>query len=353
MDPHFWLVHQHSWRCFSKGAGETINRSEFRLNILAHYSKIFTDSTVRGREAQIWADQVMTGIHLPAHVSQDVPFSKLSLIITLITVSGTATAVNGLLISLCHELWLSDLIWAAWLWAAEELSSHIPCEAVSNSSCPQWGPSLLSGLPLSQQRAAPLWRWVLCVRAGPDLSQNKPQREGVRIFNKETGSCMWRMNLSLRVALHWLTGIIIFGLKWGTKVSPEAIRPCWLFSLSFPGEIFLWNLEQCRQNVAEACSSQSVGYSTLCGISTGAVPPMLKLYLSTALKQTKKSIIKIEKRLSVSLNLREVSPFMVAEICSHTTLSKPSGYFPAAPFSWSSSGPAWGLPSPPSCSPFL
>lgn len=69
MDPYFSLVHQHSWRWFNKGAGETIKRSESRLKILAHYSKIFTDSTVRGREAQIWADQVMTGIHLPAHMS--------------------------------------------------------------------------------------------------------------------------------------------------------------------------------------------------------------------------------------------------------------------------------------------
>lgn len=63
-----------------------------------------------------------------------------------------------------------------------------------------------------------------------------------------------------------LTGIIILGLKWGTRVSPEDIWSCWLLSLPFPGEIFLWDLEHCRQNVAEACASQSVGYSTLCGI---------------------------------------------------------------------------------------
>lgn len=80
------------------------------MKILAHYSKIFTDSPVRGRKAQIWADQVMTGIHLPAHTSWDVPFSKLSLILTLITVSGTPSAVNGSLISLCHELCLSALL---------------------------------------------------------------------------------------------------------------------------------------------------------------------------------------------------------------------------------------------------
>lgn len=111
---------------------------------------------------------------------------------------------------------------------------------------------------------------------------------------------------------------------WGNKVSPGATCLCWLLSIPFPREVFLWDLSlragTQEQNVTKACPSQSI-------------PPLLKPYLPTALKQTKKSVIKIEKRLSVSLNLQEVSPFMVAEVCSHITLSKPSGYSAAAPFS--------------------
>jgi len=65
-------------------------------------------------------------------------------------------------------------------------------------------------------------------RAGFILSQNRHQREGVRIFTKGIEWLIWRTSkgyewhLSLSAALPLaITEVIVLGLKWGTKVSPD------------------------------------------------------------------------------------------------------------------------------------
>lgn len=172
------------------------------------------------------------------------PFSKLSLIITLITVSGTPSAVNGVLISLCHELLSlsSDLSWLTEQQRNSALRTRVrqsvtpagPSGDVHSSAS---HPELPSEPPKSCST-----RWVVGVRAGPDLSQNKPQREGVRIFSKETGygGGWWRVVRVKSQSEHSfslaLSEIFIFGMKWG------ATWPCWLLSIPFPREVFLWDL---------------------------------------------------------------------------------------------------------------